>query len=363
MIRSRLSPTAPGESQIRRRVVVVVVGALVAITIAGIPGAGAAEMASNPAFPSPGLAPKATGALLPLVSARSTTVQPCGRTRTPRTWDHVIWIWLENHSVNQTIGSTSSSAGRSMPYFNGLARSCGLATNYHAITHPSLPNYLNAVSGSSTARSNCSPRSCSQRQTSLLTLLNRSHKTWRVYSESMSSACSARDVGLYRVKHNPAPYFPALGRTCRLGNQPLGTPTRGNFASALAHSRVARFNFVVPNMCNSAHDCSLAAGDRWLRLWVPRILASQSYRAGRTAIFVSWDEGAGGRHGMSCATSTDQSCHVATVVVSPSTRRGARSAISFSHWSLLRTTEEMLRVRPLLGHSARSNSMRRAFGL
>ncbi len=363
MIRSRLRSTAPGQSGTRRHVVVAVVGALVAISIAGVPGAGAAGIALNPASPSPAAAPKATSVQLPVISARSTVAQPCGRTRTPRTWDHVIWIWLENHAVNQTIGSTRSLAGRSMPYFNGLARGCGLATNYHAITHPSLPNYINAVSGSSTASTNCSPRSCSQRQTSLFSLLNKSHNTWRVYSESMSSACSARDVGLYRVKHNAAPYFPALGRTCRLGNQPLGTSTRGSFASALAHNRVARFNFVVPNMCNSTHDCSLAAGDRWLRLWVPRILSSNSYRAGRTAIFVSWDEGEGGHNRMSCATSTDQSCHVATVVVSPSTRRGARSAISFSHWSLLRTTEEMLRVRPLLGHSARANSMRRAFGL
>ena len=295
--------------------------------------------------------------------ATSTAAQPCGRSRKPPRWDHVVWIWLENHSYNQTLGPLGSAAQRKMPYFNLLARTCGLATDYHAITHPSLPNYLHAVSGRSSATKTCAPRSCSQRQVSLFTLLNRARKSWRVYSESMPTVCSATDQGRYRVKHNPAPYFPGLGRTCRVGNQPLGTPTRGNFSTALARNRVAAFNFVVPNMCNSTHDCPLATGDRWLRGWMPRILGSRAYRTGRTAIFISWDEGAGGRERMACSTSRDASCHVATVIVSPSTGRGARSRVSYSHWSLLRTTQEMLRVGPLLGNAVRAYSMRRPFGL
>lgn len=36
----------------------------------------------------------------------------------------------------------------SAQYLNQLAKECGLATNYSAITHPSVPNYLAATSGS-----------------------------------------------------------------------------------------------------------------------------------------------------------------------------------------------------------------------
>ena len=321
---------------------------------------------SSPAQSSPALtsAPEATG-LTPATgaAARSIAAQPCGRTRTPRRWDHIIWIWFENHSLNQTIGATGSRSQRTMPYYNFLARGCGLATNYHAITHPSLPNYINAVSGASTATSNCAPKSCSQRQASLFSVMNRLRKSWRAYSESMPSLCSKTDKGLYRVKHNPAAYFTNLGISCRRYNQPLGSPARGNFSAALAGNRVAQFNFVLPNMCNSTHDCSLTTADNWLRAWMPRILNSRAYRSGRTAVFISWDEGAGGRSRMACAASQDNSCRIANVVVSPSTRRGARSAVSYSHWSLLRTTEEMLGIRPLLGRAARAYSMRRPFGL
>ena len=48
---------------------------------------------------------------------------------------------MENHSSSAIIGSSQA------PYFNTLAKECGLATNYHNITHPRLPNYIAATSG------------------------------------------------------------------------------------------------------------------------------------------------------------------------------------------------------------------------
>ncbi|HVB45884.1 MAG TPA: hypothetical protein VNF47_24685 [Streptosporangiaceae bacterium] len=63
---------------------------------------------------------------------------PCGTLATPPAYSHVIWIWMENHSYSDIIGNTAA------PYINSLASECGLATNYHNITHPSLPNYIGA---------------------------------------------------------------------------------------------------------------------------------------------------------------------------------------------------------------------------
>jgi hypothetical protein len=80
---------------------------------------------------------------------------------------------------------------------------------------------------------------------------------------------------------------------------------------------------------------------------------------------VSWDEGAGGRGGQDCSTRRDRSCHVATVVVAPAVRPGTRVRTLLDPYSLLRTTQELLDVRPLLGHAADSTtrSMRSAFRL
>ena len=63
------------------------------------------------------------------------------RRRSAPTIDHVIWIWMENKPYDAVIGSPSA------PYENQLAAACGLATNYHGVTHPSLPNYIAATSG------------------------------------------------------------------------------------------------------------------------------------------------------------------------------------------------------------------------
>ena len=69
-------------------------------------------------------------------------VGPCGTASLSSVnYTHVIWIWMENHSYGTVIGSPQA------PYLNGLATKCGLATNYHNISPPSLPNYVGATSG------------------------------------------------------------------------------------------------------------------------------------------------------------------------------------------------------------------------
>ena len=82
-------------------------------------------------------------------------------------------------------------------------------------------------------------------------------------------------------------------------------------------------------------------------------------------IFITWDEGEGGSTD-DCATNTsDRGCHIATLVVSPSTPRGTRSAVLFNHYALLKTTEQLLGITAYLGHArdASSRSMRSAFHL
>jgi phosphatidylinositol-3-phosphatase len=56
--------------------------------------------------------------------------------------DHVFLVMMENHAYGQVIGNPN------MPFFNQLARSANLATNYFAVGHPSLTNYLEIVGGS-----------------------------------------------------------------------------------------------------------------------------------------------------------------------------------------------------------------------
>ena len=123
--------------------------------------------------------------------------------------------------------------------------------------------------------------------------------------------------------------------------------------SALQSGHAPAYMFVTPNLCDNMHDCSVAAGDAWLKRWVTRIVTSSAYTSATTALFITFDEGDG------------SSNRVATIVVSPATPPGTRARAAFDHYSLLKTTEQMLGISTYLGHAGdrATRSMRPAFHL
>lgn len=277
----------------------------------------------------------------------------------------MIWIWFENHSYGDIIGARGSAAAARAPYTNAVARKCGLATNYHNITHPSLPNYLAAVSGTTGGvRSDCWAKACPQRVPTIFSQLRSAGRQWRAYQEDMPTNCRITDAGAYAARHNPPVYYPRLSTDCARWDVPFGAGTSGHLRDHLASGRLARFSFITPNLCHDTHDCSVTVGDTWLSIWLPRIVASPAYQSSSTAVFITWDEG---EHGTSdaCALNTsDVGCHIATLVLSRWTRPGSRSATLLNHYALLRTTEDLLGLAHLAhARDATSRSMRAPFHL
>jgi hypothetical protein len=303
----------------------------------GAPAAAAASVA----------APADTvGAVAPSAS------RPCGTLATPPTYTHVIWVWMENHSYNTIIGSSQA------PYINKLAAKCGLATNYHNISHPSLPNYVGATSGLGYSalqkfKPDCNPSAgCSTAAASIFG----QGETWKAYEESMPSNCDPVNSGEYAVRHNPPPYFSTLAG-CSTFDVPYS-----QLGADLAAGTLPAFSFVTPNVIDDMHDGTIADGDHWLAANLPTILNSAEYRDGSTAVFLTWDEGEGGT-AQNCATNTtDVGCHVATIVISPSTKPGARSGRLFNHYSLLGTAEQLLGL-PKLGLASSFPTLTSAFHL
>jgi hypothetical protein len=262
-------------------------------------------------------------------SGRPSSATPCGTARRAPAWQHVVWVVMENTGYSGIAGAPAA------PYLNKLAGKCGLATQFFAETHPSLPNYIAMTSGSPQGISDDADPSA--HRLSGPSIFSQLGRDWRSLQESMPGNCAAKTSGLYAVKHNPAAYYTNLD--CAAQDVPLGDPP----------DLSARFTFVTPNLCNDMHDCSVAKGDAWMAGWLPKVLDSAEYRAGRTAVFITWDEDSGPNQ-------------VATLVIAPSTPRGTTSARTFNHYSMLRTTEELLGLPPLGGASTAA-SMRSAFHL
>ena len=285
-------------------------------------------------------------------ASAATTAHPCGTVSTAPTYKHVVWILMENHSYNTVIGSSDA------PYINSLASECGLATNYHNVTHPSLPNYIAATSGLDLASldpftGDCNPTgSCTTNTEGIFA----QGESWKAYQESMPSNCDRSDAGDYAVRHNPPTYYTTL-TGCSTNDVPYA-----DLATDLANNALPAFSFITPNLINDMHNGTLADGDTWLSQNLPTILNSAEYRDNTTAVFLTWDEGEGGSSNNCATNTTDVGCHVATIVISPSTATGTRSADLFNHYSLLATTEEMLGL-PKLGQAASNASMVSAFNL
>lgn len=260
------------------------------------------------------------------------TAHPCGSTQARR-WQHIVWIIMENKSYSQIVGAADA------PYENHLAAECGLATDYHAVSHPSLPNYIALTSGSTHGITDDDPPSAHPIGGS--SLFSQLGADWSSLQESMPSNCDTSSTGEYAVKHNPAAYFTDIRNACDSQDVPLTQPPD------ISH----RFTLITPNLCHDMHDCPVSTGDGWLATFLPTLLNSRQYRAGSTAVFLTYDEDDG---------SGDN--QVATFVIAPTVPTGTRSSTPFTHYSLLRTTEEMLGFGRL-GGAGTANSMRRAFHL
>ena len=266
----------------------------------------------------------ATSKVVPVTS-------PCGVSGTAH-YSHVVWIMLENVGYS-VVGSPSAR------YFNQLASRCGLATNDYAVAHPSLPNYIALTSGSTQGiTDDDEPSSHPLSSPSIFSELG---SNWRVLAESMPSACEHVTSGQYAARHNPAVYYTKSAASCRRNDVPLKLPL----------DLSAGFTMIVPNICDDMHSCPVAIGDAWLRRIVPSILASSQYQSRSLVLVITFDE-----------NDSMASNRVPTLVIAPSTPRGERVAIRFTHYSLLKTTEALLHLG-LLGDARTARSMIAPFHL
>ena len=255
---------------------------------------------------------------------------------------HVVWVVMENKQYGQIIGNTISA-----PYINQLAQTYGSATQMYAEAHPSLPNYIAMTSGSTQGITDDSGPS--SHPLNVGNIFTQTGTNGRSLEESMPSNCYKGDSGNYAVRHNPGVYYTNYTQ-CGTQNVPLGsTPDLS-----------ATFTFITPNLCHDMHSnsCSgssntILQGDQWLQSFIPSLLNTSQYKAGNTVIFLTWDED---------DYSSSNANHIPTIVISPTTS-GIMSGTTFNHYSMLRTTEELLGITTFLGNAASAKSMRADFHL
>ena len=264
-----------------------------------------------PASPSPiaTLPPLPIATLLPAPSAVTTSQT------------HVFVIVMENRSYDQALSGS---------YTVALAKKYSVATDYHGVSHPSLPNYLALTSGSTWGITDDGYHRLPPG--GLGTQLAAAHIKWRAYMEGMTNGCFNSPYP-YALKHNPFSYY---GGSC-----PNQVVNFSHFAADMKTS-VPRFVWITPGLCHDGHDCSTAIADRWLSQTVPLILATDAWK-NNGLLLITWDEG------------EDSANHVLTLAIQPKPIEHA-SAHAYNHYSLLATIEDRLGLGRL-GQAAHTSPM------
>ena len=240
-----------------------------------------------------------------------------------------------------------------MPYLTAAAARYGSATQYHALRHPSLPNYLVIAGGSLfDVTDDRNPSAHPLSGPSVFGQLLAAGHTTKTYAEAMQGNCATENQGRYAVRHNPWTYFtdPAERAACAKFDVPAGTTTAGQLVDDVKAGQLPTFSLVIPDACNDGHDCSAATADRWLRDWLPVIQSGPDFADGKLTIVVTWDEDDG-----------SDGNRVAFVVVNPKlTGRAVDSQLD--HYALSATISA-LGGQPPLREANGAPDLLHAFGL
>jgi acid phosphatase len=260
----------------------------------------------------------------------------------------VLVVIEENHTLAQM------RAG--MPYLFSLAERYGYATHWRALTHPSEPNYLALVGGSTFGvTDDRSPAANAAKVGDAQSVFGQAlaaGRTARTYAESMPENCYVWDhpdrsqgTPTYAVRHNPWTYFTDERRQCLAHD----TDLRG-FAADVGADELPNVGFLIPDLRHDAHDGSLGEADDWLRQQLGPVLASDDFTSGRLVVVVTADEDDRSGDNTVLTTVLHAGLHH-EVVDTPLT-----------HYSLTRYLADVLGVPPL-GNGRTAPDMGPAFGL
>jgi len=307
---------------------------------------------------------------------------------------HVFVINLENKSYDETWGASAPA-----PYLSQTLKAQGVfLSDYYAIGHVSLDNYIAEISGqgpSKQTQADCIASysefvstgtgalqqalgdGCVYPKTvkTIADQLTAKKLTWKGYMEDMATPCKhpaigakddsvvATTAGGYATRHNPFVYFHSITDTpaCAANDVPL-TALTTDLGSV---KTTANYSMITPNLCNDGHDAKcpdgstggLTSTNAWLQTWVPKILASPAFKKDGL-LMVTFDEaeatGASADASACCTKAAPPNVpnasllppgpgggKVGAVLVSRFIKPGTTSSTPYNHYAMLASMENI----------------------
>ncbi|WP_251028613.1 alkaline phosphatase family protein [Bacillus sp. ISL-18] len=227
--------------------------------------------------------------------------------------DHILIVVEENHSKSQIENNSSA------PYMNSLMKQGANFTNYHAIQHPSQPNYLALFSGSNQGVTDDKMPKSKFSAANLASELIEKNYSFKGYSEGQPSVGYDKESAGngYARKHNPWANFTNVPKE---SNQPFK-----NFPKDF--STLPTVSFVIPNLDYDMHDGTIQDADQWLKDNIdPYVQWANTHNS---LLIVTWDEDEGSNKNI-----------IPTFFVGPMVKPEVYNE-NVNHYNLLRTIEDI----------------------
>ncbi|KAI1768914.1 phosphoesterase-domain-containing protein [Hypoxylon sp. FL1150] len=219
-------------------------------------------------------------------AARATakTLSPVSHVK-GKAFDRLAIIWLENTDYDLAIGD---------PNLAWLAQRGITLSNYHALTHPSQPNYIASVGGDYFGMQHDDFTQVVQNVSTIIDLLEDKGISWGHYQEDMpysgfeglAYVNQQNGKNDYVRKHNPAiSYNSNAGLIDRLACIKNLTV----FSQDLAAGTLPQWMFITPNMTSDGHDTSVTVAGTWTRNFLEPLLSDPRFMD-NTLVLVTFDE-------------------------------------------------------------------------
>ena len=238
------------------------------------------------------------------------------------------------------LENTNYDAALRQPFLGSLARRGALLTHFTAEAHPSQPNYIALVSGSTFGVNSDGNVSLDQRHVG--DLLEAKGLHWKVYAEGYPGNCFlGAAAGAYVRKHVPFLSFK------NVQNDPSRCSSIVNASQLTIDVRdgtLADYSLYVPDQMNDGHDTGVAYADRWLSARFGPLLQDPRFTKGLLFV-VTFDES---------KDDIFSGNRVATILLGNAVAPGTTLDARYDHNSLLRLAEDVLGLGSLGRGDARA---------
>lgn len=253
---------------------------------------------------------------------------PAQGASTGKYFDYSVTILMENNDLQSVLSQGSFEASNANQYT--------LATGYSAVAHPSEPNYVALLGGSTNGISSDGVCCFTVQAPNLVDRLEAAGLTWKAFAEDSTGSGTCSFSPPRRGDHFPFLDYADINTASRCANfVTTGSPGDSEFLNYLNSSRPTNYVWLTPNDYDNGHNSPyIAAGDPYLAMLVPKILGSKLFQTQRAALFIVYDEG----NDVPCSNEGPDCVYASWS--GPVTKTSYTSSSSYTHYSYVHTVED-----------------------